>query len=531
MGSDLLDVLIVGGGPTGCALAIDLTRRGLAVRVVDKAARAFDGSRAKGVQPRSLEMLEDLGVLDDVIGGGANYPPLGIHAGPLMIPWRMHRFHSATSDVPYPNAWLIPQHRTDAALRAGLRRLGGTVEFGCELVGFKQRPDAVVATVVNTAGSEEIAARYLVGADGGSSAVRKTLGIGFEGTTDDADRIIIVDATVEGLARDRLHVWPRRGGRFVGACPLPHSDQFQWMIRLGADEEPLLEDDQLNARIRAHIGDESFRLSEIGWRSVFRPNIRLAERYRSARVLIAGDAAHVHTPAGAQGLNTGLQDAYNLGWKLAQVLAGAPDTLLDTYEAERRPIAAAVLGLSTKTYQGMAKLDPASIKRGDDERQLELNYRGGPLALHRVDRTSTVQVGDRAPDAKLLNSTGGPRRLFDILAGPHFTAVAYGPAAAADLAALEWPIAGAALRRVAIDAGADADADIVLADITGTFAQIYGLTASTVLLIRPDGYIGAIATGHRLSVTRALAQAMTPPIADTTPAAADIAARHSEKKS
>lgn len=511
MSAPMIDVLVVGGGPTGTALAIDLTRRGLAVRVVDKAAHAFEGSRAKGIQPRSLEVLCDLGALEDILSGGGDYPLLGIHLGPLTIPWRMHSAHQATTDVPYPNTWMIPQHRTDAALHARLRQLGGDVEFGCELTGFEQHDEAVVATVVGTDGPQEIRARYLVGADGGSSAVRRALGIGFLGSTDEQDRMLIVDAAVEGLTRDRWHVWPGPKGRFIGACPLPHSDRFQWMIRLRPDEEPPLDEDGINERIRAHTRDKHLRIHDVSWKSVFRPNIRMVDRYRSGRVFLAGDAAHVHTPAGAQGLNTGLQDAYNLGWKLGEVLAGAPESLLDTYEAERLPIAAGVLGLSTKKYQGMSKLDPSSIKRGKDERQLGLHYRGGPLTPPRRERTETLQVGDRAPDAKLLNALGGPMRLFEALAGPHFTAIAYGREAAADLKALRWNTFGAELKRLAIDAGTDADADIVLADITGTFRQTYGLQTSTLLLIRPDGYIGSIATTERAAVTQALAQLVTPP--------------------
>ncbi|MFD6157404.1 FAD-dependent oxidoreductase [Nocardia sp. NPDC060256] len=510
MSDEMIDVLVVGGGPTGTALAIDLTRRGLAVRVVDKAAYAFDGSRAKGIQPRSLEVLDDLDALGEIRTGGGNYPLLGIHLGPLMIPWRMQPQNDATTDVPYPNTWMIPQHRTDAALHARLRRLGRHVEFGCELTGFEQHDDAVVATVVGAEGAREIAARYLVGADGGSSAVRRALGIGFLGSTDEQDRMLIVDAAVEGLARDRWHVWPGPRGQFIGACPLPHSDQFQWMIRLRPDEEPPLDEAGINERIHAHVRDKHIRIHDIGWKSVFRPNIRMVDRYRSGRVFLAGDAAHVHTPAGAQGLNTGLQDAYNLGWKLGQVLAGAPDTLLDTYEAERLPIAAAVLGLSTKKYQGMSKLDPSSIKRGKDERQLGLHYRGGPLTPPNSERTETLQVGDRAPDAKLLDALGGPLRLFDAMSGPHFTAIAYGREAVADLKALRWNVFGAQLKRLAVDAGSDADVDIVLADITGIFRQTYGLQTSTLLLVRPDGYLASIATTDRAAVTQALVRLLTP---------------------
>jgi hypothetical protein len=366
---------------------------------------------------------------------------------------------------------------------------------------------------------EEITARYLVGADGGSSAVRKRLGIGFTGSTDEADRIVIADAAVTGLSRDRWHVWPALRGRFTGACPLPHGDQFQWMIRLAPGEAPPQGEAQLADLIRARTRDPRIRLGEIRWTSVFRPNIRLAESYRRGRVLLAGDAAHVHTPAGAQGLNTGIQDAYNLGWKLGQVLAGAHPSLLDTYESERRPIAAAVLGLSTRKYGAIGKLDPSSIRRGKDEQQLGISYHGGPLAPGHTDRTETLRVGDRAPDATLTSPDGSRTRLFDALRGPHFTAVAYGSQAARDLGALPDPAAGAGLTRVLVDADGHGP-DQTFTDRDRTFRRAYGLVGDTLLLVRPDGYLAHIATGDRLMTTRTALQAMTPPAGTTEPAGA-----------
>ncbi|MFF7047777.1 FAD-dependent oxidoreductase [Streptomyces griseorubiginosus] len=504
----LIDVLVVGAGPSGSALAIDLVRRGLVVRIVDRSPHAFDGSRAKGVQPRSLEVLEDLGALKDVLAGGSTYPKLGIHAGPLAVPWKMFPHKEATSDVPYPNTWLIPQFRTDRALHARLGELGREVEFGKELTGLTQDEDAVVAKVVGTDGVEEIVARYVVGADGGSSAVRKQLGIGFVGTTHESDRMLIVDASVTGLARNRWHMWPGRGGKFIGACPLPDSDMFQWMIRLAPDEEPPSEKDHILRRIHDHTHDRRIHLHDIHWTSVFRPNIRLAESYGRGRVFLAGDAAHVHTPAGAQGLNTGMQDGYNLGWKLGQVLAGADPVLLTTYEAERQPIAAGVLGLSTEKWGGIAKLDPSSMKRGKDEQQLALTYYGGPLAPADGMRTETLRVGDRAPDAELRGSDGSGVRLHDVFHGPHFTALAYGPRAAGDLERIDWPTTGAQLKRLAV--GPAATDDSAFSDAKDTLRRSYGLTGDTLLLIRPDGYIGHIATSDFLTTTQSAARAMTP---------------------
>ena len=253
-------------------------------------------------------------------------------------------------------------------------------------------------------------------------------------------------------------------------------------------------------------------MHDITWQSVFRPNIRLAENYRRARVFLAGDAAHVHTPAGAQGLNTGVQDAYNLGWKLGQVLAGAPPQLLDTYEAERQPVAGAVLGLSTKKYEGLAKLDPSSIKRGKDEQQIALSYRGGPLAPTTAQHTGTLHVGDRAPDAGLQNRNGAAVRLFDLYRGPQFTALAYGPRAASELEQLAWPAEGATLRRIAINAGDESSiVEHPLSDAQGGFAKHYGIDSEALILIRPDGYIASIAT-HDMRASTASALAVSTPL-------------------
>jgi hypothetical protein len=303
-------------------------------------------------------------------------------------------------------------------------------------------------------------------------------------------------------------MWPGRGGKRIGACPLPGSDMFQWMISLGPDEEPPSDKDDILQRIHSHTHDRRIQLHDIHWTSVFRPNIRLAENYGRGRVFLVGDAAHVHTPAGAQGLNTGMQDGYNLGWKISQVLAGANAALLDTYEAERQPIAAGVLGLSTEKWGGIAKLDPSSMKRGKDEQQLALTYYGGPLAPADGMRTSTLRAGDRAPDAELLRTDGTGTRLFDALRGPHFTAIAYGASAARDLDMLAWPTVGAQLKRLTV--GARAADNLTLSDPENTLKDAYGLDGDTLVLIRPDGYIGHIATRDLLTTTQTAARAMTP---------------------
>lgn len=511
----IVDVLIVGAGPTGSALAIDLVRRGHSVRIVDKERAGFDGSRAKGIQPRTQEVFADLGVLDAVHAGGNTYPPMGIHLGPLTVPIRMSRLVAASSSVPFPNTWLIPQSRTNAALHARLDELGVVIDTGTAVRAVTQHDDHVVVDLEGDGRMSSVTARYVIGADGGASTVRKSQDIAFEGSTDDADRMIIADIHTTGLSRNRWHIWPGVGGRFTGACPLPHSELFQWMIRLRADDDAILDHRHVIGLIRERVHSRTLTLGDISWVSLFRPNVRLAARYRERRVFLAGDAAHVHTPAGAQGLNTGVQDAYNLGWKLSQVLHGAPDALLDTYNDERRPIAAGVLGLSNKKYEGMGKLDPSSIRRGDDEKQLTLTYRGGPLSVPTAS-TSALQAGDRAPDAWVRTDSGARVRLHSLIRGGDFTVLTYGPSAVGDTQHVRWPARGAALHVLAIDPG-DAligPATTTASDAGRTVRRAYGISTDTTIVIRPDGYIAAISTSDPAAAIGRI-RALSAPI-DTT---------------
>ncbi|MFK8884455.1 FAD-dependent oxidoreductase [Bacillus velezensis] len=485
-----IDVLIAGAGPTGSTLAADLLRRGLSVRLIDKAPHSFKGSRAKGVQPRTQEIFEDLGVLKEAHSEGGTYPLMGIHLGPITVPLRMQKRKKVTHDVPYPNVLLLPQYRTDAILHRLLDRLGLSIEFDTAIIGFEQDDNGVTTTLST---GEKIRSRYLVGADGGSSTVRKAAGIRFMGETNEADRMLIIDGTINGLSRNRWHVWPRTHGKQVAACPLPHSDKFQVMIRLTPEESVDLDETALAAKFQTLTG---LQLRDITWTSVFRPNVRLAEHYRFDKVFLAGDAAHVHTPAGAQGLNTGVQDAYNLGWKLGQVIKGAPESLLESYEAERQPIAARVLRKSSELYSKIEQ--PLSgLKRGDEERQLGISYYGGPLAPTNSSATKTLHVGDRAPDAP-CKGPKGLSRLFELYQGPHFTLLAFGANAIKTLSELSWPIGGAELRCYAVGNGLGVDNNR-LDDTTGKLSSIYGITGETLVLIRPDGYIGSIITNNWLA--------------------------------
>jgi|SRR5262245_49861249 len=391
-------VLIVGAGPTGLTLALDLARRKISYRLIEAAATPFEGSRGKGIQPRTLEIFDDLGVIDAILAAGSLYPKLRIHFGHLSLrAGSLASFKLPTESVPYPNLWMAPQARTEAILRERLGALGGEVEFGKALLGFTQNERGVDAALST---GEAVRADFLVGCDGGHSMVRKTLGLQFQGEAVDGKPMLVADLEVDGLDRRDWHLWPfsRRG--LMALCPLPNTSlfQFTWKAKSAATD--------IEGAVHEITGH---RVERVAWSSIYQPSVRMVDRYRVGRVFLAGDAAHVHPPAGGQGLNTGVQDAYNLGWKLAHVARGGPDWLLDTYETERLPIAAAVLGLSERLHK------MRSIKRGDATNQLALHYRTSPLSSGAT--VGSLHPGDRMPDARLDDG----KRLFDHLRGSHAT--------------------------------------------------------------------------------------------------------------
>jgi 2-polyprenyl-6-methoxyphenol hydroxylase-like FAD-dependent oxidoreductase len=484
-----IQVLVVGAGPTGLTLAIDLARRGVSCRVIDKASEPFGGSRGKGLQPRTLEVFDDLGVIDAVLDAGAPYPPLrGYAADTVIFETSMHQHREPTPQVPYPNVLMVPQWRTEQILHDRLAGLGGRVEFGTALVAFEPDEDGVTAALEAPDGTPQRArAAYLVGADGGRSLVRKPLAIGFEGQTHEAERMLIGDVYTDDLDHEHAHVWADMHSRQlrVALWAMPGTDAFQFIAPLAADEEPELSLESYQGALEAGSGRSDVRLREVSCMSMYRVNIRMAERFRAGRVFLAGDAAHVHSPAGGQGLNTGVQDAYNLGWKLDRVLGGASAALLDTYEEERLPVAAGVLGISTRLYRKAAEGQAEAFKRDEETEQLNLAYRDSSLS-------HGARGGQRAPDAPLQDASGAPTRLFELFRGPHLTLLAFGTGHTDTINEITARY-GATIRAATVvraSEHAEHHDPGHLTDIDGCVHAAYHPDGGELLLVRPDGYIG-----------------------------------------
>ncbi|MFB6613876.1 rifampin monooxygenase [Streptomyces sp. NPDC056367] len=346
----MIDVIVVGAGPTGLMLAAELRLHGVQVVVLERDAEPTRIVRALGLHARSIEVMDQRGLLDRFLALGTQYPVGGFFAGiPKSAP--------AHLDTAHPYTLGIPQPVTDRLLTEHATGLGAEIRRGSELVAVSQDEHEVT---VGLADGTRLRSRYLVGCDGGRSTVRKLLGIGFPGEPSRVDTLLAeveLTASPEELAAVMAEV--RKTQLRFGAMPLGDG-----LYRVVAPAEGVAEDrtvpptlDELKQQLRA-TGGTDFGVHSPRWLSRFGDATRLAERYRSGRVLLAGDAAHIHSPAGGQGLNLGVQDAFNLGWKLAAEVAGwAPDGLLDSYHAERHPVGAAVLD-NTRAQWELMSLEP-----------------------------------------------------------------------------------------------------------------------------------------------------------------------------
>jgi 2-polyprenyl-6-methoxyphenol hydroxylase-like FAD-dependent oxidoreductase len=349
--------LIVGAGPTGLVLALGLARRNVPFRLIDAASVSGEHSRAMVVQARTLELYGQYGFADEMMARGIKVEAVHVREGGT--DGQRHevttvRFGDLGGDIsPYPFALCFPQDDHQRLLIEQLQAAGGTVEWGTRLTGFTQDADGVRATIAREDGqAEEVAASYVAGCDGAHSAVRETLGVGFPGGTYD-QLFYVADVQIEGGFQRDIFV---NLGEHILALMLPvRSSGMQRLIGLvppelshGAD----LTFEDIRSQVEALVG---IQVTRVNWFSSYRVHHRVAEHFRIGRAFLLGDAGHIHSPAGGQGMNTGIGDAMNLGWKLAQVLQGrAAPPLLDSYEPERIGFARRLVATTDRVFTPLA---------------------------------------------------------------------------------------------------------------------------------------------------------------------------------
>lgn len=513
-------VLVVGAGPVGLTMAGELMRHGVPCRIIDRLAAPSLYCRAIGVTPRTLEVWEHMGVARAMIDAG-----LWLRGHRVMVNGAVvAEAPSGLEGVPYPLTLGLPQYATEAILERHLARHGIVVERATSLDTLAQTDDRVTVRLTRGDGTvEEAGFSHVVGCDGAHSTVRKALALGFEGEAYPFD-FMLGDAAVDLDLPRGVHLRALRMGEdgltgFLVAIPLPEPGRYRLSMfapdDLAIDAAPPRGDahgiqaeraiptlEQLQAVASAVLPDAV--LSDLRWSSIFRISLRLAERYGSGRVFIAGDAAHIHPPTGGQGMNTGIQDAYNLGWKLARVVRGEADaSLLASYEAERRPVAKAVLERTHAQTMSFAEGKTRGGGNGDtrlEDSQLPVTYRGTAWVQDcRSDAAAApLAAGDRAPDAigLRLPGLGFTQRLFELLRGAEpILLLQVANQAAVDELAFQM----ARLRSLCPDlrAYAIAATDIapvpglsVIHDSEGSFASAYAGGTTAVWLVRPDHYIG-----------------------------------------
>ncbi len=521
-----LPVLVIGAGPTGLVFAAELIRHGTTCRIVDKAEGPTPLSKATTVQARSLEMFEDLGFVDKAIAAGTQSHGVNIYHGTQRL---LHVSYDEL-ESPYPYLLNIPQSTLERVLGEHVESLGLKIEWRTELVGFTQDAEGVTATLRRADGQEEtVRAAWLVGCDGAHSVVRHTLNISFAGHSY-SQWFGLADATLQwGLRHDELHGFVHPTGLFF-AIPEPGDNRYRVVMEA---EEPPPGTELTLADFQAALdqrGPGNAILSDPGWITPFKVNARRAEKYRIGRAFIAGDAAHIHSPTGGLGLNTGMQDGYNLAWKLALVIRGLADpSLLDSYEAERAPVADAVLRLAGQLTTMLTLTSPVSQQLRNhlmpvlsglgevqhqiavQDAQLSITYRSSPIVneyhherFGHVRFAGGPRAGDRAPNAGPLQAADGSAlQHYDLLRGVHHTLILFsGPEPDATrwhyLAGIAHAVReqhGELIQTYIIVDGAStpdelAESADVLLDTEGAAHHRYQADLPTLYLIRPDGYIG-----------------------------------------
>ena len=423
-------VLVVGGGPTGLTAAIELSRLGVDVRIVDRSPERSLTSRALGIQARTVELLRVRGVGEDLVRAGNRAHRTALYAGgDKVAAIELHRMSSEFNYV-----LLLAQSETERLLTEQLNRQGVKVDRGVEMVSLSEHPGGVRVQLRSATGEEEQAeATYLIAADGSHSAVRKSLGLPFEGTSL-TQNYVLGDLHLAGaVPEDQLSIFLARNG-FLAVFPMGDG-RFRFMATdpdqiTGDTPEPAPDDIQ---RLYDRVAHIPARLYNLNWSSRFRINSRHMTTLKAGRVFFGGDAAHVHSPAGGQGMNAGIQDMVNLSWKLAMVLGGhAKPELLDTYESDRLPVIRQLVGMTERAtrvfnstspfvHAALMRLAPIVLGRAAVQEkaaprlgQIAASYRDCPIAKG-GGRIGSLRAGDRVPDIEVITETCEHCRLYDLL--------------------------------------------------------------------------------------------------------------------
>lgn len=533
------DVLVAGAGPVGLTAAAELRRRAISCRIVDRLPARLPFAKAVGIQPRTLELWDRMGLIGAALDvsvpmrGQLAYVN-GVEQAPMEL--------ALPPEVPYRFA-ALPQYETERILDEYLARFGTAVERGTELVSFTQDADGVTNRVRTPSGAEEeVRTRFLVGCDGAHSIVRMGLGLTFEGGAF-PDEYMLADVRVDwDLPHDyAVRAMHRDGSGAVDdvlvCIPLPGPGRYRMSMMVppelsGAHQAegaadgvahglqsaraPELPDIQA---VLDRLSPRPTTASDIRWASVFRISHRIVDRYGDGRIFVAGDAAHIHPPTGAQGMNTGIQDAWNLAWKIALAVEGAAHpALLASYDAERRPVGEEVVGRTVRHAEHGVQADPedpaALVMR---EAQLLVGYRDSPVIDPPGDGPGP-RPGDRAPDCAGLTGpiAAYPMRLYDLLRDRDHVLVLYGDGRGTDELARTARESSGGRVDVRVLLAADApdpdDGAPAYRDRDGEFARLYAADGPTAFVIRPDGYLGARLTPPTAQALRAhLARTFAPP--------------------